>query len=69
MLAIKYKVKIIYSPKYHRELNAIEGLWGHQKAFVRARSDQSFDKMMRLTSASHTNIKLKLFTPLNIIVN
>ena len=66
MLAIKYKVKIIYSPKYHRELNAIEGLWCHQKAFVCARSDQSFDKMVRLILGSHINFaerktSLKLF--------
>ena len=55
MLAIKYKVKIIYSTIYHRELNAIEGLWCHQKAFVRERSDQSFAKMVRLILASRIN--------------
>ncbi|CAF4180647.1 unnamed protein product [Rotaria sp. Silwood2] len=34
MLGTKYKVTIIYCPKYHCELNAIEGLWCNQKAFV-----------------------------------
>ena len=27
VLASKYNMKIIYCPKYHCELNAIEGLW------------------------------------------
>ena len=66
MLAIKYKVKIIYCPKYHYALNAIEGLWCHQKVFVHACSDQSFDKMMRLMPEScislvERKIALKLF--------
>ena len=55
MLAVKYNVKIIYGPKYHCELNAIEGLWCHQKAFVRSRTDQSFDKMIKLISESRIN--------------
>ncbi|CAF5100162.1 unnamed protein product, partial [Rotaria sp. Silwood1] len=52
MLATKYNVKIIYCPKYHCELNAIEGLWCNQKAFVRSRTDQSFEKMLKLISDS-----------------
>ncbi|CAF1539185.1 unnamed protein product [Didymodactylos carnosus] len=43
MLGIKYKIKIIDCPKYHCEQNAIEDLWCNQKAFVRSRTDQSFD--------------------------
>ncbi|CAF1560638.1 unnamed protein product, partial [Didymodactylos carnosus] len=66
MLGIKYKIKIMYCPKYHCELNAIEGLWSNQKAFVRSRTDQSFDKMIKLISESRINfaerkIALKLF--------
>jgi hypothetical protein len=66
MLAIKYNVKIIYCPKYHCELNAIEGLWCNQKAFVRSRTDQSFEKMIKLISDSRIHfvereIALKLF--------
>jgi transposase len=48
-------MKIIYCPKYHCELNAIEGLWCHQKAYVRSRSDQTFDKMIKLISESRIN--------------
>ncbi len=54
MLAVKYKIKIIYSPKYHCELNATESLWCSQKAFVRSRTDQSFDRMIKLISESRT---------------
>ena len=66
MLANKYNVKIIYCPKYHCELNAIEGLWCNQKAFVRSRTDQSFEKMIKLITESRKhfverNIALKLF--------
>ena len=66
MLGIKYKIKIIYCPKYHCELNAIEGLWCNQKAFVRSRTDQSFAKMINLIADSRRHfverkIALKLF--------
>ena len=61
-------MKIIYCPKYHCELNAIEGLWRNQKAFVRSRTDQSFGKRIRLIANSRTHfierntcITLKLF--------
>ena len=57
---------IMYCPKYHCELNAIEGLWFNQKAFVRSHKDQSFEKMIRLIADSRKrfverNIALKLF--------
>ena len=66
MLASKYNVKIIYCPKYHCELNAIEGLWCNQKAYVRSRTDQSFETMIKLISESRIHfvereIALKLF--------
>ena len=66
MLATKYNVKIIYCPKYHCELNAIEGLWCNQKAYVRSRTDQSFETMIKLISESRKHfvereIALKLF--------
>ena len=65
MLVNKYNVKIIYCPKHHRELNGIEGLWCNQKAFVRSRTDQSFEKMIKLIMESRKyfierNIALKL---------
>ncbi len=34
-LAKKHGVKIIWCPKYHCELNPIEGLWCYSKRFVR----------------------------------
>ncbi|CAF4877907.1 unnamed protein product, partial [Rotaria sp. Silwood2] len=66
MLEAKHKINIIYCPKYHCELNAIEGLWCNQKAFVRSRTDQSFEKMIKLISDSRIHfaerkIALKLF--------
>ncbi|CAF1254010.1 unnamed protein product [Rotaria sordida] len=66
MLASKYNFKIIYCPKYSCELNATEGLWCNQKAFVRSRTDQSFEKMIKLIADSRIhfverNIVLKLF--------
>ncbi|CAF0862631.1 unnamed protein product [Didymodactylos carnosus] len=65
-LANKYKIKIIFSPKYHCECNPIEGLWCNMKLFVRQRSDQTFDKMIRLISDARAHfvdkkIALKLF--------
>ena len=66
MLASKYNVKIIYGPKYHCELNAIEGLWCNQKAFIRSCRGQTFGKMIKLIADSRVhflerNIALKLF--------
>ena len=45
-------MNILYCPKYHCELNAIECLWRNQKAFVRSRTHQSFDKMQQWTIGS-----------------
>ncbi|CAF1339451.1 unnamed protein product [Adineta ricciae] len=64
--ALKYKVNVIFCPKYHCELNAIEGFWYSQKAFVRSRTDQAFEKMIKLISESRAyfverSIALKLF--------
>ena len=59
-------MKIIFCPKYHCELNAIEGLWCNQKAYIRSRTDQTFDRMIQLISESREHfvkkrIALKLF--------
>lgn len=53
-------------PKFHCELNPIEGMWCHQKSFVRKYSDQTFNTMTRLIPQSRENfvekrIYLKLF--------
>jgi hypothetical protein len=37
-LAQKYGIKIVYCPKYHYELNPIEGIWCWMKQYVRKRS-------------------------------
>ena len=65
-LANKYKVKIVFVPKYHCEYNPIEGLWCHKKAFVRKRTDQIFARMITLIGESfvnftNVNLSLKLF--------
>jgi hypothetical protein len=57
---------VIFCPKFHSELNAIEGLWCSQKQFIRARTDQTYGTMLRLMSESRLNfaekqIHLKLF--------
>ncbi|CAF3478732.1 unnamed protein product [Rotaria sp. Silwood2] len=55
MLAVKYNINIIFCPKYHCELNAIEGLWCCQKAYVRSRTNQTFEKMIKSISESRIN--------------
>lgn len=47
-LASTYNVKVIFTPKYHCELNPIEGLWCSMKRYVRTNGDQSFNTMMKL---------------------
>ena len=45
LLATKYNVKIIWYPKFHCELNPIEGFWCDLKWFVRKFNDQDFKKL------------------------
>ena len=65
-LAEKYQIKIIFNPKYHCELNPIEGVWCSRKRFVRQKSDQIFRTMLRLIPDSRVhfsdrNLQYKLF--------
>ncbi|CAF2242534.1 unnamed protein product [Rotaria magnacalcarata] len=65
-LAKQYRVKIIFSPKFHCELYCIEGLWAHQKQLVRKRTDQTFPTMSTLIKDSRNNfieknVAMKLF--------
>ena len=66
ILGRKYNIKVIFCPKFHSELNTIEGLWCHMKQYVRKKSDHTFLTILRLISESHKNFKerkihLKLF--------
>ncbi|CAM4846024.1 unnamed protein product, partial [Rotaria magnacalcarata] len=65
-LAKTFNINIIYSPKFHCELNPIEGLWCNMKRFVRQRNDQQYNTMVLLIEQSRdhfVNIDLykKLF--------
>ncbi|CAF1665546.1 unnamed protein product [Adineta ricciae] len=65
-LALDYGFHVIFLPKFHCELNPIEGMWCHQKSFVRKYSDQTFPTLTRLIPESRQNflekkIFLKLF--------
>ena len=57
---------MIFCPKYHCEVNVIEGCWAHMKQFIRKRTDQKYHTMLRLMEESRTNFRqqqvhLKLF--------
>ena len=65
ILAEKYKIIIKLVPKFHCELNPIEGLWCFLKMFVRKRTDQTFSMMKELIFEAykyfkdkHVNMKL-----------
>jgi hypothetical protein len=65
-LAQKYCVKIIWVPKFHCELNPIEGLWCFMKWFVRKENDQDFKKFSELITSSmrqfeEKNLNIKLW--------
>ena len=65
-LACKYNIQIIFVPKFHCELNAIEDMRCHTKQFVRKTTDQTFSTMMRLIPEPrenfiHKELQLKLF--------
>ena len=66
VLGNKYGVEIIFSPKYHCELNPIEGLWCFQKVYIRKNTDGSFENLIELLETSkrlfdNQNINLKLW--------
>ena len=56
-LAADYNVKIIWCPKFHCELNPIEGLWCHSKQHVRSENEQDFGKLLDLIKQSFQNYK------------
>ena len=52
-------MKIIFNPKYHCEMNPIEGLWCSMKRFIRQRNDQTFSMMLRLIPGSRKSFFCK----------
>ena len=54
-LAEKYGIRVIYCPKFHCELNPIEGLWCSMKTYVRKRTDQRYSTMLRLIEEARTH--------------
>ena len=51
-LAQKYGVSIVWCPKFHCELNPIEGVWCFLKQYVRKNNDQIFEKLNGLIIAA-----------------
>jgi len=51
-LAAKYNIKIIWCPKFHCELNPIEGLWCYSKHYVRLENSQDFSGLLSLIEKS-----------------
>ena len=58
-LAAKYGVTIKWCPKFHCELNVIEGLWCSQKLYVRRKTDQTYNTMLKLIIESRENFREK----------
>jgi hypothetical protein len=48
ILGIKYGIKVIYCPKYHCELNSIQGLWCYLKQYVRKRNVHNYLELHNL---------------------
>jgi len=47
-LASEHGFNVLFCPKYHCELNPIEGVWCFLKGFVRKKNDQDFNKFLDL---------------------
>jgi len=58
-LASKYGYIVTFCPKYHCELNPIEGVWCFLKGYVRRRNDQNFSKLLGLIIESIDAYKKK----------
>ena len=64
-LAKHYNVNIIHLPKFHCELNPIDGFWCNMKRFVRERNDQQYDTMTSLIEQSRERfIRIELYKKL-----
>lgn len=64
-LARKFNINIIYCPKFHCELNAIEGLWCNMKRYVRQRTNQQYNTMLILIEQSREHfVEIELYKKL-----
>lgn len=52
LLAKKYNIDIIFIPKYHCELNPIEGAWCQMKNFFRKHNNQEAKELVPLVKKS-----------------
>ena len=52
ILAKRHNINLIYKPKFQPKLNPIEGFWCFSKQYIRKRTDQKFDTMIRLIEES-----------------
>jgi hypothetical protein len=65
-LAKNFGVRIIWVPKFHCELNPIEGLWCYLKFYVRKNNDQDYSKFFGLIDKAievylEKNLNIKLW--------
>jgi transposase len=66
ILGKKFGVNVVYCPKYHCELNPIEGFWCYLKQYVRKHNTQDFRALHKLINeAMHSykssNLNFKLW--------
>jgi hypothetical protein len=63
ILAANNNVNINYLPKFHSELSPIEGVWAHQKVFIRKNTDQTFQALRKLLPESRQNLECHILIP------
>jgi hypothetical protein len=59
VLAEKYDIQIVFSPKFHHELNPIVGSWRFQKVYIRKNTDGCYEKMIELIDLRRNMFKDK----------
>ncbi len=57
LLAKKYGIDILFIPKYHCELNPIEGAWCQMKYFFRKNNNQETKELVPLVKESRENFE------------
>ena len=56
LLERKFEILIEYLPKFHSELSTIEGVWAHEKNYIRKNTDQTFPTIRKLLLESRNNL-------------